>query len=92
MIFFDNINNKIKRWRICESKRGEERRKSKTRVLRLDKIKEICKSNPDRTVENDKRRKVSWCSWLSHHFYVVRVPGSNPGGTIVFMPERDAIL
>ena len=26
--------------------------------------------------------KVSWCSWLSHHFYVVRVPGSNPGGTI----------
>ena len=25
---------------------------------------------------------VSWCSWLSHHFYVVRVPGSNPGGTI----------
>ena len=27
-------------------------------------------------------RKVSWCSWLSHHFDVVRVPGSNPGGTI----------
>ena len=27
-------------------------------------------------------REVSWCSWLSHHFYVVRVPGSNPGGTI----------
>ena len=26
--------------------------------------------------------EVSWCSWLSHHFYVVRVPGSNPGGTI----------
>ena len=27
-------------------------------------------------------REVSWCSWLSHHFHVVRVPGSNPGGTI----------
>ena len=27
-------------------------------------------------------RLVSWCSWLSHHFHVVRVPGSNPGGTI----------
>ena len=26
--------------------------------------------------------KVSWCSWLSHHLDVVRVPGSNPGGTI----------
>ncbi len=26
--------------------------------------------------------KVSWCSWLSHVFYVHRVPGSNPGGTI----------
>ena len=26
--------------------------------------------------------EVSWCSWLSHHFHVVRVPGSNPGGTI----------
>ena len=26
--------------------------------------------------------QVSWCSWLSHHFHVVRVPGSNPGGTI----------
>ena len=26
---------------------------------------------------------VSWCSWLSHHFYVVRVPGSSPGGTII---------
>ena len=26
---------------------------------------------------------VSWCSWLSHHFHVVRVPGSNPGGTIL---------
>ena len=29
-------------------------------------------------------RKVSWCSWLSHHLDVVRVPGSNPGGTILF--------
>lgn len=28
-------------------------------------------------------RLVSWCSWLSHHFHVVRVPGSNPGGTIL---------
>ena len=28
-------------------------------------------------------RKVSWCSWLSHHLDVVRVPGSNPGGTIL---------
>ena len=28
--------------------------------------------------------KVSWCSWLSHHLDVVRVPGSNPGGTILF--------
>ena len=28
-------------------------------------------------------REVSWCSWLSHHFHVVRVPGSNPGGTIL---------
>ena len=27
-------------------------------------------------------QQVSWCSWLSHHFHVVRVPGSNPGGTI----------
>ena len=26
---------------------------------------------------------VSWCSWLSHPFHVVRVPGSNPGGTIL---------
>ena len=25
--------------------------------------------------------QVSWCSWLSHHFDVVRVPGSNPGET-----------
>ena len=29
--------------------------------------------------------EVSWCSWLSHHFYVVRVPGSNPGGTIFML-------
>ena len=29
-------------------------------------------------------RKVSWCSWLSHHLDVVRVPGSNPGETILF--------
>ena len=29
-------------------------------------------------------RKVSWCSWLSHHLDVVRGPGSNPGGTILF--------
>ena len=36
-------------------------------------------------------REVSWCSWLSHHFYVVRVPGSNPGGTI-FMPDILFIL
>ena len=28
---------------------------------------------------------VSWCSWLSHHFHVVRVPGSNPGGTIFML-------
>ena len=27
-------------------------------------------------------REVSWCSWSSHHFYVVRVPGSNPAGSI----------
>ena len=37
-------------------------------------------------------RKVSWCSWLSHHLDVVRVPGSNPGETILFsffpMPIR----
>ena len=32
-------------------------------------------------------RLVSWCSWLSHHFYVVRVPGSNPGGTIYCSPS-----
>ena len=31
-------------------------------------------------------KKVSWCSWLSHHLDVVRVPGSNPGGTILFPP------
>ena len=31
-------------------------------------------------------RLVSWCSWLSHHFHVVRVPGSNPGGTTFFFP------
>ena len=29
--------------------------------------------------------EVSWCSRLSHHFYVVRVPGSNPGGTIFML-------
>ena len=29
-------------------------------------------------------QQVSWCSWLSHHFHVVRVPGSNPGGTILY--------
>ena len=28
---------------------------------------------------------VSWCSWLSHHFYVVRVPGSSPGETTFFL-------
>ena len=31
--------------------------------------------------------EVSWCSRLSHHFYVVRVPGSNPGGTIFMLPS-----
>ena len=30
--------------------------------------------------------EVSWCSWLSHHFHVVRVPGSNPGGTTFLFP------
>ena len=30
-------------------------------------------------------QEVSWCSRLSHHFYVVRVPGSNPGGTIFML-------
>ena len=29
--------------------------------------------------------KVSWCSWLSHHLDVVRVPGSNPGETMFFL-------
>ena len=33
-------------------------------------------------------RLVSWCSRLSHHFYVVRVPGSNPGGTIYCSPSH----
>ena len=33
-------------------------------------------------------RKVSWCSWLSHHFDVVRVPGSNPGGTIFIINKQ----
>ena len=28
--------------------------------------------------------EVSWCSWLSHHFDVVRVPGSSPGETTFF--------
>ena len=36
---------------------------------------------------------VSWCSWLSHHFHVVRVPGSNPGGTIFILHNQsDTIL
>ena len=34
---------------------------------------------------------VSWCSWLSHHFHVVRVPGSNPGGT-TFQLSGDLLL
>ena len=33
-------------------------------------------------------REVSWCSWLSHHFHVVRVPGSNPGGTIFILHNQ----
>ena len=33
--------------------------------------------------------KVSWCSWLSHHLDVVRVPGSNPGGTIFNLSRED---
>ena len=37
-------------------------------------------------------RKVSWCSWLSHHLDVVRVPGSNPGETILFFLTRLASL
>ena len=44
--------------------------------------------------EKRNKSKVSWCSWLSHHLDVVRVPGSNPGGTIVFMhkEERNPII
>ena len=37
-------------------------------------------------------KKVSWCSWLSHHLDVVRVPGSNPGGTILFSPNLSSVL
>ena len=35
-------------------------------------------------------KMVSWCSWLSHHFDVVRVPGSNPGGTIFYILNHTA--
>ena len=35
-------------------------------------------------------KMVSWCSWLSHHFDVVRVPGSNPGGTIFYILNHSA--
>jgi len=35
---------------------------------------------------------VSWCSWLSHHAHTVKVAGSNPAETSIFVVMDDGRL